>query len=492
MRRLSLLLAGICCILSLRAQEGRRVAIEQAIIDLDLDRATTLSFEEPIEKLRYYYQARILFIRYLVNEDAQVLSSFLDLSKRALEMLHTLPDTDPERDLMAAEYYFLRGAVKAMDKKNVGSALEIKNACTLLYRNSQRFPKSREQMKLLGIFNVAMSSLPKKLKWLSSVLCFSGNLNLGLQQLEIAAKSSRLLPAEASLMLFYFEKNLLSKPEAAVARARAMADANPNSIVPNYLLLSGYLETRQVDAAVALVQEKEHLLLGQHPDRLPIWYYTRGKAHFFRLEYDACIRQMDRFLGMYHGKTLYADALYKKAMSLVLVDRYAEARPVFHRLTQAEGSSFDVDEYALSQAALYLLREPSPVEKQLYAARNLFDGGYYQRSIKTLVPLQDRLETCNENERCELWYRLGRNWQEMDSIRLARASYVACVGTQPGRSLWMKAYSHYYLGRIEEEAGHLDLARREYQIALSYDNYDYQAGLEQRCKAALEQLKVKK
>ena len=56
----------------------------------------------------------------------------------------------------------------------------------------------------------------------------------------------------------------------------------------------------------------------------------------------------------------------------------------------------------------------------------------------------------------------------------------------------MKAYAHYYLGKLEEEAKDFAGARREYQIALSYDNYDYQAGLEQKCKAALEQLKGKK
>ena len=56
----------------------------------------------------------------------------------------------------------------------------------------------------------------------------------------------------------------------------------------------------------------------------------------------------------------------------------------------------------------------------------------------------------------------------------------------------MKAYSHYYLGRLEEEGKRYDSAKREYQLALSFDNYDYQSGLEQRCKAALEQLKGKK
>jgi hypothetical protein len=235
------------------AQASHRLDIERAIGNLELDKATVLSFQEPEAKLRNYYQARILFIRYLINEDAQLLSSFLDLSKRALDSVQQLPHTDPERDLIAAELFFLRGAVKAMDKKNVGSAFELKNACTLIYRNKQRFPDNIEQLKLLGIFNVAMSAIPKKLKWLGSVLCFTGNLPLGMRQLETAASQSKLLPQEASLMLFYFEKNLLGKPEAAVARAKKMVDANPNSMAANYLLLSGYLETRQSDAAVALV-----------------------------------------------------------------------------------------------------------------------------------------------------------------------------------------------------------------------------------------------
>ncbi len=101
----------------------------------------------------------------------------------------------------------------------------------------------------------------------------------------------------------------------------------------------------------------------------------------------------------------------------------------FHRLTQAEGSSFDVDEYALSQAAIYLLRPPTDIEKELYAARNLFDGGYYLRSIKLLMPIEARAASCSENDRCELWYRLGRNWQELDSTRIARGCYVACTAT---------------------------------------------------------------
>jgi tetratricopeptide (TPR) repeat protein len=481
-------LLSAVCIAAHAAPQSKE--IDRAIIHLELDRATALSFQEPEPQFKWYYQARILFVRYLIHEDAQLLSAFLDHCKGALEVIQALPESDPLKDMMAAELFFLRGAVKAMDKKTVASALEIKSACTLIYRNSQVFPQNKEQLKLLGVFNVAMSAIPKKLKWLSNVLCFNGNLNLGIKQLEIAARESRLLPQEASLLLFYFEKNMLSKPEAAVARALKMVEAEPNSKVANYLLLTGYLETRQIDKAIALVEAKEAILnANAQADKLPVWYYTRAKAHFFRLEYAQCIQQMDRFLSLYHGKTLYADALYKKAMSLVLMGRYEASKPVFLQLTKVESSSFDVDEYALSQASIYLLHEPSRVEQELYAARNLFDGGYYLRSLRLLVPIQEQQAQCTENERCELWYRLGRNWQEMDSTRLAKGSFVACFATQPGRNLWMKAYAHYYLGQLEEKQKNYPVARREYQIALSYDNYDYQAGLEQRCKAAIEQLK---
>ncbi len=344
----------------------RSVDIERAIIHLELDKATALSFQETEPKLKWYYQTRILFVRYLIHEDAQLMTAFWDHSKAALEVIEQLPESDPEKDLIAAEIFFLRGAVKAMDKKTVASALEIKNACTLIYRNSQVFPQNKEQLKLLGIFNVAMSAIPKKMKWLSNVLCFNGNLQLGMRQLEIASKSSRLLPQEATLMLFYFEKNMLGKPDQALARARKLVEAEPNSKVANYLLLSGLLEARRVDDAIALVEAREApMAANKQAAELPFWYYSRAKAHFFRLEYAQCIAQIDRFLQLYHGKTLYADAIYKKAMSLVLLGRYPESRAVFLELTKVESSTFDVDEYALSQAAIYLVREPNATEKEL-------------------------------------------------------------------------------------------------------------------------------
>lgn len=488
----SLLLCGLAGHVVRGQGPVRRPAIEEAIVNLEMARATQLSLLETDPKLQWYYQTRILFVRYLVQEDPAVMTAFLSHSKSALDFMQGLPESDPEKDVMAAEVFFLRGAVKALDKKNVAAAIDIKSACTLVYNNSQAFPKNKEQLKLLGIFNVGMSAVPKKLRWLSDVLCFNGDLDLGLRQLAAAARGSSLLPMEAQVMLFYFEKNMLGKPEAAVQRARALVEAHPQSIVAHYLLVAGYLETRQTDLAADLIESKEAALLG-NPEvvDLPIWHHSRAKVHFCRLEYDACIAEIDKFLAGYRGKTLQADALYRKAMSLALSGRYEASRPIFRRLVQGESSSFDVDEYARAQAAVYLLRPPTRNEQELYEARNLFDGGMYLRSLQVLRGVQERLGACNDDERCELWYRYGRNWQELDSAGLAQRCYGACLQTLPARNRWMKAYAHYYLGKLEEERGQFAAARQQYHAALGYDNYDYQSGLEQRCKAALAQLKGK-
>ena len=465
--------------------------IEVAISNLELEQATILSFKLPEEKLRWYYQTKILFVRYLIDESPQLFSSFLDHSKRGIRALQAMPDGDPQRDVICAEIFFLRGALKALEKKTVSSAVDIKSACTLIYRNSQRYPDNVEQQKLLGIFNIAISSIPRKLKWLGNVLCFNGNLQLGVRQLQNAASESQLFPDEASLMLFYFEKNLLERPVSAVNRAKALCAKQPESIVYHYLLLSAYLENRQIDQAIALVNTKEAALLANPAaETLPVWFYSRAKAHFYRLEYKACIRQCDKFLNSYHGKTLYADALYKKGMALILDDRYEASKPIFQQLTKVENSSFDVDEYARSQAAVYLVQAPSSIEKKLYEARNLFDGGYYDRSLAILNALD--IGSLNENELCERNYRFARNWQELDSIPLARTHFQSCSLSKPGKSLWMKVYGIYYWGRLEEKEGNFDLANQLYKTALGFDKYDYQSGLEQRCKAAIHQLKGKK
>ncbi len=476
----------------LPARTADRAGVEHAVDYLHLEEAARLSAQLSPEKDAPYYQSRILFIQFLVTEDPEVWSLFLDRSKSTLKTLDKLPDSDPEKKVMMAELFFLRGVGKVIDKKYVGSALDIKSSCNLLDQNRRAFPDNIEQKKLLGIFQVGMNSIPRKLRWLSNALCFRGDLETGLQDLEAASAGSRLLPNEAQVMLFYFEKNLLSQPEKAFQRVEILLDKYPGSAIYSYFKLSALLEGRKVDDALAFCEAQESAILNdKKASRIPLWYYSRAKAHYFKLEFPKAIRYFDSFLEGYRGRTLYTDALFRKGMALVLQDRYPEARRIFHQMAEVESSTFDEDEYASHMAAIYRFQEPSEIDKELFRARNLFDGGYYAQSLARLKSVQKRLDL-NENQKAELHYRLGRNLQATESREAAEREYLKCTQTQPGQALWMKVYAHYYLGQLAEAEQDIPLAQERYRTALEFDNYDYQSGLEQRCKASIHRLKGQK
>ena len=471
-------------------EEGGLPAVDRAIEHLELEKASALCLQSPDAKLRAYYQMRILFVRHLVSEPPGFLDKFIGHSKSVLQTLEGVPDADPHKEWMMGEVFFLRGVVRAMHKQMVSSAVDMKSACDLLYKSHLKYPKQKDPLKLLGLFHVAMSAIPKKLQWLGNVLCFKGDLDVGLQYLEAAARGGAFLPNEAQVLLFYFEKNLLSKPEAAQARALGLKNRYPESKIYNYLLLSSQLELRQIDAAIALGKEMEPRFRTQEEsEALPIWHYSLGKAYFFRLAYSEAIQQFDRFLGLYQGSTLRADALYRKGMALALSDRYPEAKRIFMEFAGKESSQFDADEYARMQAAQYILRAPSRLDRRLYAARNLFDGGYYDRSLDSLTPLLKVALELNENQRTELYYRLARNYHALERVAEAKKYYEDANASKPTSALWMKVYSLYYLGRIYESRGETEVAKQYYKQALEYDDYPYQSGLEQRTKAALHQLK---
>ena len=132
--------------------------------------------------------------------------------------------------------------------------------------------------------------------------------------------------------------------------------------------------------------------------------------------------------------------------------------------------------------------EPGGIEKKVFRARKLFDGGFYNRSLQVLDQVEQKGKQLSENEGTELYYRRGRNQQAKAEMSSAQQSYAACVSRTPGQALWMKVYACYYLGQISEQNNQLDQARLHYAKALTFDDYDYQSGLEQRTKAALERL----
>lgn len=477
--------SGVCYAQTIQQQ------VEDQIRQFHLDQAYRTAAKIDAPALRTYYQAKVQFLKHIASDDDAYMEPFLQAVKTAQDEASKLSEKDPLRGVFLAEMHLLRGSVRAMDNQILKSTLDLKSACNILDANRSRFPDNPEQKKLLGVFNVALGAIPRKFQWLSGIFCFRGDLESGIKMLEEASRKSTLLPDEAEVVLFFCEKNLLSRPEKALARAQSLTQRYPSSFPYHYLLISGKLELRNTDSALRIATDKEPAF--RQDTALffsPFWDYTRAKIHYFRLELTEADQYFTRFLLHAKGKTFLSDAVFRKGMCQALLGKTAEAQRIFRGMVEQQSSGFDEDEYAMSMAKRFATTPPTENEILLFKARNLFDGGYYKKASTLLFPLLKKEITLNPEDKTELFYRLGRIYQESKQWDYAELAYSQSILQNPDRNLWMKVYSMYYLGKIRAEKGDKDGAQKLFERALTFDGYFYQSGLEQKCKAGLHDLKA--
>ena len=263
---LTLLLWG-CLLLPAKvcaASKPIQAEIETRIKKLYLDQAEELVAQFDHPAFAPYYQSKIGFIRCLARQDPSLRPPFFIRSEQALKEIEPLPDDMPLRKVLLAEIHFQAGMIHFLDHSYFKAANDLKRACDLIHRNYKEFPTNIEQLKLLGTYQVALASVPGKFRWLTRFLCFKGDLDAGIRQLEQAAKKSELLPAEAEILLFYIDKNLLNQPQSAFERIQRLYQTEQEVFVWNYFLAATLLELHKTDSALALMKAGNHFPTDPH------------------------------------------------------------------------------------------------------------------------------------------------------------------------------------------------------------------------------------
>lgn len=466
-----------------------QMEVEAHIEKLYLDQAEALlpQLENPV--LQPYYRSKIDFIRCLAQQDPDFLPVFFDRSEKALEELEPLPLDMPLRRVLLAEIHFQTGMIRFLDQSYLSAAGDLQEACDLIHTNYREFPTNTEQLKLLGTYQVALASVPGKFRWLTRLLCFKGELNTGIRQLEQAAAESTLLPKEAEILLFYIDKNLLNQPQKAFGRIQSLHKEAPRVFTWNFFLVSTFLDLHQTDSALTLLEKGNPFSSDPQLCYPAVWDYQHGKAYYYKGDHTHAQFYFSRFLEGHKGESFRADALFRTAISLTLEGQYPKAQKVFQHLAEAENSGLDADEYAVAMAGIYQNRHPSPHEKAHMEARNLYDGGYYLRSLEVLKQTEAISLKRTQDEQTEMAYRQARNHEALGNALQAAQFYESCQQPAATYNRWMQVYALYYLGQIDLQAGRKQTAEQRFRKALQSNGYYYQSGLEQRCKAALALLK---
>ena len=467
---------------------------ERSKVETSISRFQLALAEDQIAQLsdlgyQKFYTCNLLMYKFFGTQDVQYIQKVRSIWESTLSTLEALPEEDPLKHVLLAELYCKRSAIEVLDNNYLTAVRLARTGRSLIRRNYQRDADNVEQLKILGTMNIVLGAIPSKYKWITNSLGFKGNLTEGLKQLELAANKSSLLRLEAQLILSFVEKNILNQPEAAIQRMQQIRANSGSHFVIDYFLATGLLGVKRCDEALSILSQKDQYA-DQEVFEVPFWEYQLGKAYYFKNDHRNAQRHLARFLTTYQGKLVKTDANFRLGMALTLSDSYALGKQFFKNIIDGEISDLDADAYASHMATQFHQAPPSPATQRLFRARNYFDGGYYELAQQELAQLQSQMSLLSPDEQTECLYRLGRVAHAQGQLDSALVHYQQCIASSASEAVsWLHPYAWFHQANIAKAQGKLEEARSGYKTAISFDGYFYQAGLENRCKAALNELK---
>ena len=163
----------------------------------------------------------------------------------------------------------------------------------------------------------------------------------------------------------------------------------------------------------------------------------------------------------------------------------------------------DIDNFKLAQANIYhyggtlvdadkeaqkAFEKRTQAHPYLLKARLLFDGGYYQKALKSIKKIDNPMLFSNGKHILEYFYRKGRIYDEMNETALAKENYQKTIDLGRNATYYFAAKSALQMGLIHEVAGKKSEATYYFEECISMEDHEYEQSLEQKAKAGLNRL----
>jgi len=449
----------------------------------DLDQ-TLLQVDAPF--IRHFYQFHKWTYQFVGSQSPAYLDTIKRIWDPTLSLIKAQPDTNPLKEVMLAEIYGKRALIEFIEKDYLTAVWYLRSCKSHINKQEKRFPERIEQKKILGLFNVLFGAVPKKYQWITQMLGFQGDIQEGITQLRQAAHTSQLLRLENTLFYYYATKNLIHQPQEAIQHLKRLQQNTPPSIILDYCLITGYIGLKMNEQAIQLLAYRDRYANNPKVFFIPLWDYYMGKSYYYKSAYSQAQTYFNRFLLNHEGNLYVTDAMFRMGMSYILANNYPAGKRHLQLLLQRPTSDLEEDQYAYHLSQTFISQPPPQTTRILFTARNAYDGGYYDRALSLLNELPTPLNT---EDQTFYYYLKGRIYHTIGESAQADSYYASCIQQPEAKNTkWQQAYACFYKANLAEARADVPQAKSFYQKALNYDEYFYQASLENQCKVAMGRL----
>lgn len=448
-------------------------------------RFTTLANRPDGRAAGMYYLASVSFLRYVMSDRDSDMEEFVLRSDELRQTLEREPDT-PWRHLLGAETNMQRAVVWAKQGRYVRAALSGRSAYLTYQALVDEDPGMHEALKGFGLVKVAIASLPRTYRRFLAVAGFSGDIDVGMSSLRVAAKSGGYMAEESTICLALFALMLDGVDGQAETRLRELRGAHPDS--PLFAHLLGYYLLEERRAAEAETEFRAAASNYGNPDVFYIDYvdYFLGLSLFRQNRFESAASYFDRYRRNHEGAALMAPTMLHLGLALEMTGRRQDAESVYRDVSATR--EFEADHVSRRRAERLVRQPMTATERRLLRGANAFDAGNHDEAH---THLQAAAEDSNADVsvQAEAAYRLGRLRHEEGDYELALTHYAEAVRIRGDEFDRWAPWAEYQAGEVHAELGNLQAASAAYTRALSYEgSYDYFQALENSVRLAMTAL----
>jgi Tetratricopeptide repeat len=428
---------------------------------------------------KVYLKSYADLIQLLITEDKVFYDQFIDNQEIRLIFLENLDKKSPYARMLQAEVHLHSAFVKLKFGHEVKGSWEIIKAYKLLEANNKEFPDFIPNQKSLGLLHILIGSTPENYQWVANLLGLKGNIKQGLAELQNAIKKDNFWGQEAQLIDYLIHAYILTFSTKQLADFQEFIRENPDNQLFVFFGITTLMKEGKSEIALNILENK---ITDKEQLPFPFLEYLKAEILLQKGQYQTASKLYQNFLTKYKGFNFLKDTYYKLFLCYWLNNEDVKAKLFLEKIPT-------VGENIVEFSANFLAKKPSKSipQKVLMKARLAFDGGYYDYAL-------DLINTYSENsfdniyDRAEWNYRKGRIYQKLNTLILAIPSFERAIALSENQNYSFGASAALQLGYIFQGRNEKQKAKNYFEKAISFKKHEYKNSVDNKAKAALNQL----
>jgi tetratricopeptide (TPR) repeat protein len=438
-----------------------------------------------------FFESTIYFWKALLTRNKDDYQTFLNLSDKLVEKCENILDKN-ENDLDARLYlgwlYTIRAfALGFIDQSYLKAASEIKDGNNHLQFVLEKNPNYHDAAMGLGVYNYLASFIPRKLQFLTSILGFEGDRDLGKKYLLQASEKGTYTNSEAKFYLTILSWREEKYPDAE-NYANQLKSKYPTS--PVVWMLWGGLLSQQDKMNEAIEAYEKSLEYNKGKDSEIIFrsaYGALGTAYFRMNVFDKSADYGKKFISYLTKDENMNNRLYSIGVSLELMGRRDEALEYYRK---ARTDFKDDNEWEKHWLRRLKFRESQPITRTdslLIVADNNRATGKLTEALNDYNALTGASnQNYNDDVKAQINNGLGSLYHKQKDYNKAIEQFKLNFNLNPANEKWLVPEAYFQVGRCYLKLGNKSEAQKYFDMALDIDyDYDFKDAMDGKIKNEL-------